>query len=83
MSETARAMLELVATKGWANLSREQQQLFNDWMLHGHGVDLYMLLRHARRVFSRGPPSSSATFDAMQEAAAAPTNPPPKGEKED
>lgn len=80
MSETARAMLELVE-RGWASLTPEEQAIFNDWMLHAHGVDLYLLLRHARRQWSRGQSSISQTLSAIQETAAPASVPPPPKEE--
>jgi hypothetical protein len=66
VSETARAMLELVE-RGWGELSDDEKQLFRDWCLHAHGEDLFLLLRHARRKWTRGTSSSSTTFAAIKE----------------
>ena len=66
MSESARAMLELL-DRGWAQLTADEQSVFNEWVLHAHGVDLYMLLRHARRKWTRGPSSVSQTLAAIKD----------------
>ncbi len=66
MSESARAMLELV-DRGWAGLTADEQQIFNDWMAHGYGVDLYLLLRHARRQWTRRTSTTSQTLAAIKE----------------
>ncbi len=77
MSETARAMLELVVGRGWGDLAAEERALFEDWMLHAHGVDLYLLLRHAHRRWTRGASSSSQTLAELQ-ALHRPSTPPPE-----
>lgn len=65
-------MLELVS-RGWAELTAAERAVFDDWAKSAQGADLYLLLRHARRAWTRGPrTSSSQTFAAITETAAPP-----------
>lgn len=63
MSERARLIL-LLSEKTWAELTPEEQSLFDDWCVRAQGVDLYMMLRHARRVWRRT--SSSTQIPAVR-----------------
>lgn len=62
-------MLELV-DRGWAELSPDERAVFEGWVMTAQGVDLYLLLRHARRRWARGPSSVSQTLAAIRDTAA-------------
>ena len=64
MSESARAMLELL-DRGWVQLTPDERALFEDWAKSVQGVDVYTLLRFARRKWQRGASSSSQTLAAQ------------------
>jgi hypothetical protein len=59
-------MLELV-DRGWAELSRDERAVFEGWVMSAQGVDLYMLMRHARRKWTRGTSSASQTLAAIKD----------------
>lgn len=61
-------MLELVE-RGWAELSKEEQAQFEGWLMRSQGVDLYLLLRHARRRWTRRASSVSQTLAAIRDTA--------------
>lgn len=65
MTTHGRIIVEL-AEKNWAELTSEEREVFDDWLKGAGGEDLYMVLRHARRMWMRGRPSSS-TFQAVKE----------------
>ena len=66
MGELARALLEL-SERTWSELDEDERQAFDDWADGVQGVDLYMLLRFARRKWRRKRVSSSQTFEAVNQ----------------
>lgn len=57
-------IMELVE-KTWAELTGDERDVFTDWLKGASAEDLYMLLRHGRRMWMRGRPSST-TFEAVR-----------------
>lgn len=57
-------IMELVE-KNWAELTGDERDVFTEWLKGASAEDLYMLLRHGRRMWLRGRPSS-ATFEAVR-----------------
>ncbi len=60
-----RIVMEL-CEKNWASLTDEEREVFDEWLKGASGEDLYMLLRHGRRMWSRNRPSST-TLEAVKE----------------
>lgn len=65
MSEHARALVELVDHESWTDLGASERALFDLWLAGATGVDLYLLLDHARTTWRRRRTSSSPTLDAI------------------
>ena len=81
MSESARAILELVTSgRSWVDFTPQEKMIFEEWCQYAKGADLYLLLRHSHRKWSRGASSTSQTLAAIQETDAPPSIPPPKDE---
>jgi hypothetical protein len=66
VSEHARAIIELIR-RNWAELNDAERGVFDDWLRHATGADLYMLLRFAWRRWRRPRTSSSQTMQAIFE----------------
>lgn len=62
---TGQIVMELVE-RNWAELQGDEKELFDEWLKSARGEDLYMLLRHGRRMWMRGRPSST-TLEAVRE----------------
>jgi hypothetical protein len=62
VSERWRTLLMLL-DRGWAQLSEGERALFDAWLHNAQGVDLYTLLRYARRMWRK---SGSVTAQNIQ-----------------
>lgn len=68
MSETARAVLELVE-RSWGELSADDRAVLEGWLRGATSADLFLLLSEARRRWRRPRKSSSQTMQAIREMA--------------
>jgi len=60
---SGRFIVEL-AEHTWAELSAQERAVFDEWLKAARGEDLYMLLRHCRRMWRRTR-TSSTTLEAI------------------
>jgi hypothetical protein len=75
VAEQWRALFELL-DRGWIEMSESEKGLFDSYAAGVRGVDIYTLLRFARRRFRRTASSSSTTLAAIEEWQAPLTEPP-------
>lgn len=57
-------LVELVE-HSWADLSDEEREAFREWLKGARPEDLYLLMRHCRRRWSRKP-ARSQTMEAVR-----------------
>jgi hypothetical protein len=76
VSEDLRILLELVE-HSWVEMDADERARFEHYLCSTQPYDFYIFLRHARRVWSRRPASSSQTLAAVREIDSdRPTDPP-------
>jgi hypothetical protein len=68
VSESSRAMIELVERGSWLALSEDERATFDAWVATATGRDLALLLRHCQRKWTRSKTSSSQTFAAIRDS---------------